>query len=305
MMKLSVNIVRMAVLWFALLTPPIWAQHDQQIKRADIAFGEQIQIASKIYGEDREINIYVPQLPDWAEGVFIEPLPVLYLVDGGTDQDFFHIAALSQLTLINAERQPMIVVGIRTHDRRPELTYLAKDSRYAKEFAAWQKADGADFRRHIKDEVMPFVEARYSTGRKAIMGESLAGLFVMEMLLRSPNMFDDYISVSPSLWWDDRFLAKNAANMAAQHNYADKRLYVTMADEGGTMQAGLDTILSAFGQGSAKGLAVKYVDRAQEDRHSTIYHHSARDAFSWLYGIKPFPYGETPWYLKEDAEPSE
>ncbi|MEO9635377.1 MAG: alpha/beta hydrolase-fold protein [Parasphingorhabdus sp.] len=268
-----------------------------------ISFGEQHLVSSEIYGELREINVYVPKLPDWGKEIFDQPLPVLYLIDGGTDQDYFHIAGLAQLPLVNAERQPMIVVGIKTHNRRPEISYKATDPRYQSEFASWQTADGEDFRRHIETEVMPLIEANYKTGRKIVMGESLAGLFVMEVLLRNPDMFDDYVSISPSLWWDDRFLAKNAKSMLAKHKPSDRRLYVTMADEGGTMQKGLDEMLLALQQTSPKGLTVNYVDRRKEDSHSTIYHHSARDAFGWLFGIAPSEYGAAPWYLTEGAEP--
>ncbi len=268
-----------------------------------IIFGEQFMLNSKIYGEPREVNVYVPNLPDWGKEYFDDPLPVLYLIDGGTDQDFFHIAGLAQLPLLNAERQPMIVVGIKTHNRRPEITFRAKDPRYIAEFAEWQTADGEEFRRHIENEVMPLIEGKFKTGRKAIMGESLAGLFVTEVFLRNPDMFDDYISVSPSLWWDNRFLAKNAGAFLNKHTASDRRLYLTMADEGGTMQTGLDELLSALTQQAPDGLQVKYVDRAKEDKHSTIYHHSARDAFSWLFGIKAEPYGEVPWYLTEGASP--
>ncbi|MEP2493023.1 MAG: hypothetical protein ABJH21_01115, partial [Parasphingorhabdus sp.] len=77
----------------------------------------------------------------------------------------------------------------------------------------------------------------------------------------------------------------------------------TMANEGGTMQKGLDEMLLALQQTSPKGLTVNYVDRRKEDSHSTIYHHSARDAFGWLFGIAPSEYGAAPWYLTEGAEP--
>lgn len=274
------------------------------VEARPIAFGQQYLIDSKIYDEQREVNVYVPDLPEWGEGYFEDPLPVLYLIDGGTDQDFFHIAGLAQLPLVNAERQPMIVVGIKTHNRRPEITYPATDPRYQVEFAEFQSASGEDFRRHIESEVMPLIASNYRTGRKVVMGESLAGLFVMEVFLRSPGTFDDYISISPSLWWDDRFLAKNAELFLDKHERSDRRLYVTMADEGGTMQKGLDEVLLALEQAKPEGLSVSYVDRREDDRHSTIYHHSARDAFGWLFGIEPPAYGEAPWYLTEGANPS-
>ncbi|MEL6868807.1 MAG: alpha/beta hydrolase-fold protein [Pseudomonadota bacterium] len=271
------------------------------VEGAPIAFGKTYQLPSAIYGMQREINVYVPTLPAWGEGYFEQPLPVLYVIDGGLDQDFFHIAGLSQLTLINAERQPMIVVGVRTHDRRPEISPAANDPRYlANGFEGW--GGSQTFRRHLLEEVKPFVETLVAGGREALMGESLAGLFVVETFLQQPDAFDDYVAISPSLWWDDRRLPKQARELLKQHATSDRRLYLTMADEGGTMRLGLDELIAALADAVDK-VAVKFVDRADADSHSSIYHHAARDALIWLHGIAREPYGDTPWYLEIGGEP--
>ena len=273
--------------------------------RADIAeplaFGTQYQLPSEVYGSVREINVYEPTLPEWGKGYFDSPLPVLYVIDGGAEQDFFHIAGLSQLTLVNAERQPMIVVGIRTHNRREEITPKAVDPRYqANGFEGWGGSHA--FRRHLLEEVKPFVEAHYDVGRAAVIGESLAGLFIVETFLEKPEAFDDYIAISPSLWWDDRRLSKEAPELLDQHDASDRRLYLTIADEGGSMQLGLDELLDAL-KGRDDQVAVKFVNRANSDSHGSIYHHAARDALGWMFGIKARPYGKTPWYLEVDGEP--
>lgn len=263
---------------------------------APLPFGTQHFIQSDVYTADREINIYVPEIPAWGEGYFVDPLPVLYVIDGGADQDFFHIAGLSQLTIINGERQPMIVVGVRTHNRRQEIVPDPQHPDYQR--GDFQGFGGSEeFRRFLLTEVKPYVESKYNVERDAVIGESLAGLFIVETFLKSPDSFDDYIAVSPSLWWDDRNLAKDAPNLLAQHQLSDRRLYLTMADEGGTMRLGLEEILSSLSK-HPETATVKFVDRANQDSHSTIYHHSARDALSWMYGIPAQPYGETPWYLE-------
>lgn len=284
-------------------TPKASDTRNQSVIQTPAQFGITFQLPSKIYGTNREVNIYVPKLPDWGKGYFETPLSVLYVIDGGVDQDFFHIAALSQLTLINGERQPMIVVGVRTHNRRHEISPKATDPHYlTHEFEGW--GGSHDFRRYLTEEVMPFVEARFDTGRKTVIGESLAGLFIVEMFLETPTSFDDYISVSPSLWWDNRRLSKQASALLDKHDVSDRRLYLTMADEGGTMRLGLDELLEALGPYS-NTVDVKFVDRANTDTHASIYHHAARDALSWLYGIPTEPYSDLPWYLTLDGEPSE
>lgn len=271
------------------------------IAQTPAALGTSFQLPSDIYAAPREINVYVPDIPEWGEGYFEMPMSVLYVIDGGLDQDFFHIAALSNLTLINAERQPMIVVGVRTHDRRPEISPKATDPRYTGgEFEGWGRSH--EFRRHLLEEVQPFIETRFETGRSAVIGESLAGLFIVETFLEMPEAFDDYIAISPSLWWDDRKLSKEAPALLDKHEASDRRLYLTMADEGGTMRLGLEELLGAL-EGHGEHVDVKFVDRADDDTHASIYHHAARDALRWMYGIPAEPYGAAPWYLVEGASP--
>ena len=276
---------------------------ENKVTETVAAFGTSYQLPSGVYQMDREINVYVPKIPEWGKGYFEEPMSVLYVVDGGLEQDFFHIAALSQLTLINAERQPMIVVGVRTHDRRPEISPEATDPRYqGKEFENW--GGSKIFRRHLLEEVKPFIEARFATNRNVIIGESLAGLFIVETFLETPRAFDDYIAISPSLWWDDRRLSKQARSLLQKHEQSDRRLYLTMADEGGTMRIGLEELLTALSK-YPEIAETKFVDRANTDSHASIYHHAARDALNWMFGIPATPYGPSPWYLVPGGNPED
>lgn len=148
----------------------------------------------------------------------------------------------------------------------------------------------------------PFIEARYAVGRSVIIGESLAGLFVVQTFLEQPDAFDDFVAISPSLWWDDRRLSKQAPTLLAAHPAGDRRLYLTMADEGGTMRLGLEERLHAL-QATPEVAEVRFVDRAGTDTHGTIYHHAARDALRWLFAIDPPPYGDMPWYLETGGQP--
>jgi predicted alpha/beta superfamily hydrolase len=263
-----------------------------------IVLGTSYRIDSAVYGGPREINLYVPDLPEWADGYFEDPLPVLFLIDGGREQDFPHIAGLSQLPLVNAERTPAIVVGVKTDNRYGEITPEAVDPRYQAEFEGYGGAD--DFRRFLRDEVKPFVATKGHRGRSVLMGESLAGLFVLDTLAQTPELFDDYVAVSPSSWWDDRAMAKRAGTAfdgAAQGT----RLVLAMADEGGTMEAGTLAIRDAAAANPA--IALTFLDRSDSASHGTIYHGTAREALTVLHGIPPGPLGEIPWYMEEGGEP--
>ena len=203
---------------------------------------------------------------------------------------------------INLNFEELIVVGIKTEVRYMELTSDPKDPRYITKPARAGQSD--KFFKHIKKEVIPFIEKKYRTGnRKVLIGESLAGLFVSEVFLRHPDTFTGYISISPSLWWDDKALAKEAPMLLKKHEDRPRNLYLTMANEGGTMQRGLDMILNAIAKSGLKNLQLVYVDRRKTDTHSTIYHPAALDALKKFFPVpKPEP-GETPWYLIEGGQP--
>jgi len=246
---------------------------------ADAAAGEAIvlgrgyTIESAALGEARRINVYLP--PGYDAGS--QAYPVLYLIDGGVEQDFVHIAGLSQHARISGSFREMIVVGIETADRRRELTFPAtKDASLRTDYPT--HGESAKFRAFIADEVKPWVEARYRTdGYDAVMGESLAGLFVMETFLRQPELFDGYVSIDPSIWWDNNALASEAAGLLGEHTAGERQVYLAVANGGPAMRFGQASIAQTILNGSPPGLGV-YYRITDDEQHSTIYHRAALDA---------------------------
>ncbi len=269
-----------------------------QPRETPITIGTTLHLDSKALGDSREINIWVP--PSYAEGD--KTYPVLYLMDGALDQDFHHISGLGQLTTINGNYEELLVVGIQTKNRILELTQKPLDPRYQRDPPT--AGNSAAFLDFVRSEVIPLITSRYRTGeRSVVIGESLAGLFVTEVFLRAPDTFTDYIAISPSLWWDDKALAKAAPKWIKKHDDDARQLYLTMANEGGTMQAGLDLVIEAINQNKPAGLTLHTVDRRNQETHASIYHGAALDALKKLLGLPPPDYGEPPWYLIEGGQP--
>lgn len=268
---------------------------------APIPIGTSYTIMSRHLEGARTINIRLPA------GYSEQPnrrWPVLYLLDGGLEQDFPHIAGIAQLADISWTFQPFILVGVQSVRRPYELTFPASDERYGE----YQRPNGGSerMRAFLREEVRPFVEARVrASGEDIIMGESVAGLFVVETLLRAPDMFDTYIAVSPSMWWNRGALAAEAPGLLRRQDGTRHRLYLTAGNEGGTGRQAVDRLLAALEASAPAGLEWRFVDRATAETHATIYHPAALDALRSLY---PIAYREgfspqTPWLYEGSLPP--
>lgn len=304
----SATILIVGFLSLAACNPPKGPSSEQnqaETATTPIVVGQSFTIASEATGLSHEINVWTP--PELGKDG--QTYPVLYVIDGGLDQDFHHISGLAQLSTINGRFETPIVVGIRTSNRYYQLTPKMTDRRYL----PWNETDskpemgGADdFHRFITKDVMSFIDSNYpNNDRKILMGESLAGFFIIREFLRNPENFTDYVAISPSLWLDDQKLAKEATALLAQHKDTNRNLYLTMGDEGGTMQAGLDRLISAVENRNFDNLNMIYVDRRESETHSTIYHGAALDALIKFFGIPVPDYGPAPWYLREGGHPEE
>jgi predicted alpha/beta superfamily hydrolase len=192
------------------------------------------------------------------------------------DQDFHHISGLAQLGTVNGTTREFIVVGVETVDRRNELAFPTTDPKLRAEYPT--AGDSARFRRFIADEVKPWVERSYRTdGTDAVMGESLAGLFVVETLLRQPALFDHYVAISPSLWWDNGSLVRAAPPLLA--GTGGKTLWLSVANEQGMGVAPFADLLRTAAPAGLEWIFTPMPD----ETHASIYHGAAMVALRHLF----------------------
>ncbi|MBS0296256.1 MAG: alpha/beta hydrolase [Proteobacteria bacterium] len=242
-----------------------------------IVIGRSYTLDSRILGQTRRINVW---LPDGYE-TSTKAYPVVVLLDGGEHEDFHHATGLFYVGAANGLLQDVIVVGIEGIDRRHDLTHPSSDPRDHKLVPTG--GGSAKFRDFIGEELKPWIKARYrTTGPTALMGESLAGLFVVETFLTRPQMFDDYIAMSPSLWWDKQSLAKSAAERLKAGNYAGKSLYFAEAGDGGGLEAGTYLLADTLKAQAPKGLNWRF-DPMPQEKHAGIYDPAAIKAIRWLF----------------------
>jgi predicted alpha/beta superfamily hydrolase len=184
-------------------------------------------IVSRVLGERRLINVHVPA--GYAVGTTLR-FPVLYMPDGGMNEDFPHVVNSVDSLIARHAIRPVIVVGIPNTERRRDLTgptRLHSDSAIAPRVGG-----SAAFRAFIRDELMPAVAARYRiTGERAIVGESLAGLFVLETFLREPVLFTHYVALDPSVWWNGGALVDSAPALLASRDSTRRTLFLASSSQ--------------------------------------------------------------------------
>lgn len=255
--------------------------HPPTPRSPGLAIGESFTLASRALGERRTINVFTPTVYGQA---IAGPLPVLYMPDGGLDEDFLHVAGLVQVLVSNGTMRPFRLVGIPSTVRRRDLT---PPSDQPDDRAIAPVVGGAAaYRRFVADELMPAIRARYATADEAaIIGESLAGLFVLDTLATEPGLFTDYIAIDPSVWWADHALVRGAPAWLAGATTHGARVFIATSNEP-SMAADVDALAAAV---AAAGDGDLRLVRFADESHATIYHPAALVALRAVLAPAPAP----------------
>lgn len=245
------------------------------------------EINSKILSEKRIVNIYLPEGYNQNDTI---KYPVTYLLDGSADEDFIHVVGLFQFNSFSwINRVPKsIVVGIANIDRKRDFTYQTTIEEDKKRYVTCGKS--ANFISFIETELQPFIEKKYKTNNsKTIIGQSLGGLLATEIVLKKPTLFNKYIIISPSLWWNNGSLLEEKSEIY-QENFKDKiDIYIGVGKEGLTpskiphvMEVDANLLSEKLKSTKSKNVKVSFDYLPQED-HATITHQAIFNAMRILY----------------------
>lgn len=241
------------------------------------------EIQSAQLEEKRVLNIYLPEGFNPKDTLHY---PVIYLLDGSADEDFIHIVGLVQFDNFPwVNRLPKsIVVGIANVNRQRDFTYPTTIQADQKEFPGTGHSD--KFIAFIERELQPFIEKRYKANTsRTIIGESLGGLLATEILFTKPHLFNKYIIISPSLWWDDGSLLKRNPEILKNNFNQNTDIYIGVGKEGLTpgavphvMEVDANFLAEKIGNTKNKSAHV-YFDYLPMEDHATISHQAVYNAF--------------------------
>lgn len=265
------------LLLLGIINQPLQAQNEPLVaKRMDFSIGETLEFHSTILNEKRIVNIYLPNgyHPD-----SLKKYPVIYLLDGSVDEDFIHLSGLVQFgsfSWINMIPET-IVVGIANVDRRRDFTFPTNNQKDKNAFPTTGSSE--KFITFLEQELRPLIEKTYKTDSpKTLIGQSLGGLLATEILFKKPDLFDNYIIISPSLWWDNESLLKYTPKAYS----SKKAIYIGVGKE--------EAIMIKDAKALYKKLKLRNLDQTtlfynffKKLDHGDVLHLAAYDSFEKIF----------------------
>lgn len=188
-------------------------------------------IHSKILNEDRFIWLHIP---DAARNT-IKKYPVIFLLDAEANFDATK-NILDKLSKEPSSRSAgeAILVGIaniwlRYRDYSPSHI----DSLPGVDAATAKTTGGGEaFISFVEKELLPYIEKKYLVpSNRTLIGHSMGGLITMNILLKHPQLFDNYIAIDPGMWWDDNKLLNESATLLQSRTFDNKSLFLAIANE--------------------------------------------------------------------------
>jgi predicted alpha/beta superfamily hydrolase len=214
--------------------------------------------------------------------------PVLLVMDG---DDLFAPLVVTARELINAGQiPPMILAGVgyggsfRSPQNRRGRDYTP--TRLAGEPS--ETGGAANFAAFLKDKLLPELSARFQTDQIApgIAGHSLGSLFALYALFQPAPLFRNFLVSSPSIWWDDRAVLKQAAVLRERQSSLPARLFLSVGVNDSESMTG-DLKLLEEKLATAQWSELDYTVQRLADRdHYNVVPDAYRAGLLWLYGPK-------------------
>lgn len=189
--------------------------------------GRRDSLYSGILKEERIIQVL---LPETYKPGSAEKYDVLYILDG--DSNLKSISAIQQFAQSESHMPPMILVAVfNTHRDRDLLPTRV---------APGAPSGAANFLSFFKNELIPYVDRSYPTnGNNLLFGHSFGGLFAMYALLAEPQLFNAYLAIDPSFWWDGGYMNKFADSKLSAALQPGKSLFIAGREGDGLRQMGI------------------------------------------------------------------
>ena len=186
--------------------------------------------------EDKRFSVYLPadyHNPDYAPRHY----PVVYVLDG--EHYGCLLSSVSQSMAQSGNLPETIVVAVHAGDHRlrdytPSVSYTDWQGKPSNQFA--QSGGGDAFLAFIEHALVPHINQHYRTlNHRTLMGFSLGGLIALHSFMTQSALFQAYLIIDASLWWDNQQLVTRLASLDVTSAAELRgRLYCSIADHEAT-----------------------------------------------------------------------
>ncbi len=268
--------------------------------QTSIDIGNRYSMYSAVLEEERPYWVYLP--PSYNNKEYAEiKYTVIYLLDGDMN---FHTLVAIQKSFTNGMYNYMpecIIVGIpnteRSRDLTPSKSFIVRDGK-----KMHLNSGGSDkFTAFLTKELRKKIDSVYRTDPYNILiGHSFGGLFAIHTLIHSPQSFNAYIALDPSLWWDNKKTLEESKRILTNSNLKGKSLFVAMANDAHrtedklkhaqTIEEFITTVLPSFPQNKLIWSSKFY----ESEDHGTILIPGIYDGLRSLFNGITLPVKEVP-----------
>lgn len=212
------------------------------VRAGEVTIPGSHDVVLPVEGDDPAVRllVWVPE-GDVPDGGY----PVLYFFDG--EQNFAALSSYAENMAGRARRAgkaPAMLVGItypegtytldqRIHDLTP-YSASGYDMPERPNKAPWQALGGGDrYLDMITARVQPYIRANFPADpdRETLFGHSFGGMMVLHTLFARQQAFDAYFAASPSIWFNNRQVMREAEAMLVTASVAEPvPLYITVGE---------------------------------------------------------------------------
>lgn len=245
---------------------------------------QQRSLKSGVNGVSYKLYVSLPAAYDGSA----ERYPVVYLLDA--DYSFAITRNIVEHLSERGQLPAAIIVGIaydgppqyrlnRTRDYTPSHVPAGGEHQAV-------SGGGPLFHRFIAEELIPFIAREYrAAAPRVLVGHSYGGLFAAWVALRDPKLFDGYVVVSPSLWYDDHLMFSEERRLAAASRDLPARIYLAVGSREingqRDMVADLRRFAAVLGQRNYPGLRLRW-SVEDDETHNSIFPSALSDGLRFV-----------------------
>ena len=146
---------------------------------------------------------------------------------------------------------------------------------------------GPAFRSFLTEELIPFVQRTYRTrGDRTLVGHSYGGLFGTWVAFTTPSASDQYLLVSPSLWYDDRLVFRVEETYAEGHVSLSATLFLGVGSRERNRLRDMPADLHAFhhrvGTRSYRDLRMR-MEVLDDETHNSVFPRALSDGLRAIF----------------------